>query len=339
MDRAEVIRIADPPQPDGGDRFTHRSFANLDSFQAALAADMIACSLRGDPSGMTAHRLAARHVGGIRLVELLGSPARGERRTMDIATDSETYLKVMFQREGRSVYTQRTVGARQSRQTIVQRGDIAIWHSGRPAKVDFPDPFREFIMMIPVGQIESVLPNAESYEGLLMKAGSQSASLLGGWLTILADTMLGDGSEPLEPAIDMTLEVIGTAMHAAVRQRDCRPRTTLFERATQYIERRLGDPELTPAAVAGGLNISLRYLYVQFSEQGTTVAHWIRSRRLARCRADLSDRGNDRSITEIAFQWGFSDAAHFSRLFKSAHGEPPHAFRIGQARAKSDGLS
>ena len=35
----------------------------------------------------------------------------------------------------------------------------------------------------------------------------------------------------------------------------------------------------------------------------------------------------DRTITEIAMKWGFSDAAHFSRSFKAAFGISPHAFR------------
>jgi AraC-like DNA-binding protein len=35
----------------------------------------------------------------------------------------------------------------------------------------------------------------------------------------------------------------------------------------------------------------------------------------------------DRTITEIAFLWGFSDSAHFSHSFRKEFGTSPRAFR------------
>jgi AraC-like DNA-binding protein len=68
-------------------------------------------------------------------------------------------------------------------------------------------------------------------------------------------------------------------------------------------------------------------------ERGVTVAGWIRSRRLARCRVALTDVRQDRTITEIATKWGFSDVAHFSRTFKAASASPQmrSAVRIPRA--------
>jgi len=44
-----------------------------------------------------------------------------------------------------------------------------------------------------------------------------------------------------------------------------------------------------PGTVAAAHYISVRYLYRLFDAQGTTVAAWIRPRRLERCRVDLAD--------------------------------------------------
>jgi AraC-like DNA-binding protein len=74
-------------------------------------------------------------------------------------------------------------------------------------------------------------------------------------------------------------------------------------------------------------HISTRYLHLVFSEHGTTVGRWIKSRRLAQCRAELARSSIDRTVTEIALRWGFSDVAHFSRLFRSAYGIAPLKFR------------
>ena len=50
---------------------------------------------------------------------------------------------------------------------------------------------------------------------------------------------------------------------------------------------------------------------------------------------DLADlRLCERSITEIAFAWGFNDAAHFSRAFSNAFGLSPTRFRAMACRLK-----
>ena len=50
--------------------------------------------------------------------------------------------------------------------------------------------------------------------------------------------------------------------------------------------------------------------------------------RLDGCRGDLA-RQSDRTISEIAFAWGFSSSAHFSRAFRKRFGVTPTAFRRG----------
>ena len=65
-----------------------------------------------------------------------------------------------------------------------------------------------------------------------------------------------------------------------------------------------------------------------FSATGATLSAHIRARRLAAMRRDLADpRLSDRSITEIALNWGFSDSAHASRAFSAAFGQSPSLFR------------
>jgi AraC-like DNA-binding protein len=96
------------------------------------------------------------------------------------------------------------------------------------------------------------------------------------------------------------------------------------------MEKRLGDSELSPNMLAQMHHISTRYLHSVFSERGTTVGAWIRSRRLAQSRSELANSSSDRTITEISMRWGFNDAAHFSRSFRSAYGVSPLKFRLGR---------
>ena len=84
------------------------------------------------------------------------------------------------------------------------------------------------------------------------------------------------------------------------------------DRAIDHLER---NPETQ--AIYGGIN------YVDES-----VAGLIRSERLTRCMQDLQQpRGG--SVTDIAFRWGFSSQAHFSRLFRARFGCSPSQARTG----------
>ena len=48
---------------------------------------------------------------------------------------------------------------------------------------------------------------------------------------------------------------------------------------------------------------------------------WIWAQRLDGVHADLSDPTcADRTISDIAFSWGFGDASHFSRAFRARFG-------------------
>jgi AraC-like DNA-binding protein len=72
----------------------------------------------------------------------------------------------------------------------------------------------------------------------------------------------------------------------------------------------------------------VRYLYRLFEAQGTTVAAWIRHRRLERCRADLTDPAlRAAPVSAVAARWGLPDSAHFSRLFRRTYGLPPAEYR------------
>ncbi len=125
----------------------------------------------------------------------------------------------------------------------------------------------------------------------------------------------------------LDLAGIGTA----VTQREA-----LRERIKQHVTQHLGDPALTVDAIAHALNCSRRQLYNAFAEEPDGVAGYILRRRLEACRRSFDDRGHDhRSITDIAIGFGFSNMAHFSRVFRAHLGVPPSDYRrmAGAARA------
>ncbi|MVO88052.1 helix-turn-helix domain-containing protein [Streptomyces sp. p1417] len=96
----------------------------------------------------------------------------------------------------------------------------------------------------------------------------------------------------------------------------------------QYIDRHLGDPELSAELVAAAHLISVRYLHRLFEAEGVTVGRLIQRQRVERCAGELARRGRSSpSIAVVAARWGFRSPAHFSRAFKSVYGRPPQQWR------------
>jgi AraC family transcriptional regulator, positive regulator of tynA and feaB len=102
----------------------------------------------------------------------------------------------------------------------------------------------------------------------------------------------------------------------------------IYGLATRLVEASLQDTELSPEYLARRLNVSVRQLYRLFEQRHESISRYIQQRRLERVAQDL--RAHDlrhESITQIAFKWGFVDAAHFSRAFKRHFQHAPRDFR------------
>ena len=102
----------------------------------------------------------------------------------------------------------------------------------------------------------------------------------------------------------------------------------IYGLATRLVEASLQEAELGPEYLARRLNVSVRQLYRLFEQRHESISRYIQQRRLERVAQDL--RAQDlrhESITQIAFKWGFVDAAHFSRVFKRHFQHAPRDFR------------
>ena len=103
---------------------------------------------------------------------------------------------------------------------------------------------------------------------------------------------------------------------------------TLYQRLQDIIHEEAHNPQLTPALVAARMGISSSYLFAVARRFGKSVRQSIIEHRLEGCRQMLGDPAcARRSVTEIAFLWGFQDVSHFSRRFSARFGTSPKAYR------------
>ncbi|WP_213571089.1 helix-turn-helix domain-containing protein [Rhodococcus sp. USK13] len=93
-----------------------------------------------------------------------------------------------------------------------------------------------------------------------------------------------------------------------------------------YVASRSRDGSLSAASVCAYFGISERSLQKLFSASGTTFAAHVRHERLVRCAAALTTSPT-RSIAATAAEFGFDNAASFSRAFRREFGSTPSEYQ------------
>jgi AraC-like DNA-binding protein len=100
--------------------------------------------------------------------------------------------------------------------------------------------------------------------------------------------------------------------------------------ATHYDE-----PGLSVAAAAEAQGISPRYLQRLVQSTGMTFTEHVNELRLQWAFALLTEaHDNERRISDIALDAGFSDISHFNRLFRSRFGDTPSRVRARRGKGK-----
>lgn len=98
-----------------------------------------------------------------------------------------------------------------------------------------------------------------------------------------------------------------------------------LQRALDYIDEHLDEP-LRAADVAAALGMGLSTFSRFFtSAAGMSLPAYVRDRRLSRAAALLADE--ERSITDVALETGFSTASYLILCFRRQYGMTPRAFR------------
>jgi AraC-like DNA-binding protein len=108
-------------------------------------------------------------------------------------------------------------------------------------------------------------------------------------------------------------------------------RAAHLQRARAVIVGNLGNPDLSPGMVAAACGISCRYLHAIFADQNRSVAQSIRDARLIAARDRLQMPAPE-PLSDLAYRFGFSDQAQFSKLFKAMFGQTPSSYRASLAR-------
>lgn len=297
---------------------------NISDFRAAVSESFV--PLQVSTAGPDHFRGVIRgaSVDEVHVTEVRATSHVVERTPELIARSDRSYFKLSLMLAGTGLLIQ------DDREAVLQAGDLAVYDTDRPYSLVFDEGFRTMVVMFPkhlislppdvVGQLTAVrISGQEGLGGMVVPYLTQ----LAGNLDQLAGTT---GARLAHSALDLVSTVFTRELGLDGVSAD--PHRALVQRIRSYIDRNLASTDLGPATIASAHFISTRHLHGLFQEQGVTVSTWIRTRRLEQCRRDLLDPMlADRPVAAIAARWGFVDAAHFSRAFKSAFGISPSEYR------------
>ncbi|MCR6482529.1 helix-turn-helix domain-containing protein [Amycolatopsis sp. OK19-0408] len=290
-------------------------------FRAAVSQSFVPLDVSAGGDGFRG-RIRSSAADEVQVSEVTASPHVVERTPALIARGERRYYKLSLVLAGTSLLVQ------DDREAILRPGDVALYDTHRPYSLVFEEDFRTLVVMFPqrlidlpaelVGRLTAVrMSGKEGVGNVVVPFLAQ----LGGNLDQLAGPA---GARLAHSAIDLLATLVATELDLAHTD----PHHELMRRIRAHIDANLPSADLSPARIAAEHFISTRHLHGLFQEQGTTVAGWIRTRRLEHCRRDLLDPVHaGRPVAAIASRWGFVDAAHFSRVFKSAFGRSPSDLR------------
>ncbi len=151
-------------------------------------------------------------------------------------------------------------------------------------------------------------------------------------LMALAPSMTEETADDISEALPHLLAPALRSLQSEPEDSPTRLRDLHRQRILRFVRENLWDSQLDANSIARGVQLSARHVYDLFSEKnGETLMKWVWKQRLALCRRDLGEPAlSSRSISEIAYTWGFSNVSHFSRAFKAAYGMGPREFRNQQ---------
>ncbi|TQC51220.1 helix-turn-helix domain-containing protein [Rhodococcus sp. WS4] len=303
-----------------------RNLVTFDEFRESVSDAFVPLEMTSDAHDDFRGVVRGATVGAVRVTEVVAAAHTIRRTPRTIRAANPDYFKLGLQVRGRCVLAQ------DGREAALTPGDFSIYDTTRPYQLSFDDRFQMLVVMFPRQLLR--VPS----DGIARLTASRVSGThgLGALVTPLLRG-LGEQIADASPAVavhlgDAVLDLVAAAfaeqLHLTDGPAPTSHRNDLRVRVTAFIDDRLADRELDLHAIAAAHHISVRHLQKLFEADGDTVSGWIRRRRLERCRRDLADpRFGDLPVSAIGARWGFADAAHFSRLFKSTHGSTPGAYR------------
>lgn len=265
---------------------------------------------------MRANFEAEVEAGGLGTLELVlfrNSPMQVSHTAAHASCAKSDHVFVCRQLTGAVMLEQDT------REVVLEPGSLTLLDPLLPYKGRFFRQSKMLVIKAPRRELEARLGKTRDMVAWLIQPDTAKDRLTSS-VTALLPSLASEASSADEGMtangiLDLIAVSLSKALVLGPRVSSAKALVLLNIRAA--IEARLTDPKLAPQAIADAVGISVRYANHVLAEQGTSLSRLVLARRLARCRAALADPTQaNRTLSQIAYGWGFWDLTHFGRSFK-----------------------
>ena len=264
-----------------------------------------------------------------RLGDIVVSVARSDRATIrrwngprpPAATDRG---KIHLQHSGFSTTVQR------GRSAALVAGDLTYCAVDEPYELQVSERNEMFVIDFPL----SAFRERATAPALVVDHRAPSAGLLRDFLGSIFRQHWPETIDPEETdALGVTVGHLIGRCFGHVEAPEAAEWSNARRRVLAYVDANLADSSMRTGQIARALSLPPRAVQGVFADLATTPTAYIIDRRLSIAAQRLKESPSTQSMTDLAYELGFADAAHFSRRFKARFGVPPGTF----SRRRADG--
>ena len=277
-------------------------------------------------------RINYTSVSRLKLCQIEASQHRIAHTVSRAKLSEHPFVKIHFQTHGISYFEQN------GRHIEVMPGDCLAYDVSCPHAIISPSLTRHEVVIVPKDLLQE-----RGFRLAKMSACKLSARTGTGRIAYdFVHAAFGEATK-LSPynavgVADSLIDLLLLPLREADAMFDRVGPEAMYMRAQAFIREHLRDPDLCIDQISATLGCTKRYLHMLFSERGMTVSDYIWRARLVHCRQELETQAG-KTITDVAFSWGFSSSSHFSRVFRKFFGVVPSSIHKAQHSSLSPDVS
>lgn len=256
-------------------------------------------------------------------------PQRIHRRPSDIARACKPRFYLCYHAAGHARYRER------HGESELGPGDMILLDNCEPYSAEYQEPVTSVVLHVSHDTLRDRFRLPERVLGRKLSGASGLPRIAGDFLQSCMRQAASLDPSQRSAVAGMALNLFTSVLADEVREHgdDGSQRAVLLARLKQYVLTHLREPGLDITQTAAAAGLSVRYVSGLFQGEGLSFGRYLLQQRIEHCRLALANPAlQGLRVGQIAFDAGFNNLAHFSRVFRDGLGCTPSEYRTRALR-------